>query len=539
VHVPAAAAAPPADKGAQDARVVQLEAALRAERDVVSSLTTARTAAEGELSGLRSALTSRDATIAARDACITALQRDVAAAQAATADRDATIKVRNQTIASLQRDASSVAAVASEKDATIKARDAAISAHLATIKARDDTIAAAQRDLASALARLAEVQATLSLREATIREQEANIHKLTATVTATRAILSQPPHIARESAELCPDDVAIVRNARHDRVRLGGGAQADVYASTLDCVVKVPKLASGKTTHTDAAVAAFWNEVAFHQPLCHPYIVAVHGGAAVTDADGRVEELQLVMEMCRGGTLERRLFPDDGTVASPPPPLKQRLTWGLQVLSALSYLHLRDIIHADVKLENVLLADKTPSSRAKLCDFGLSVRRRDDAVTRASLLTFRGSLAYVDPRLLSSDAPAGGAGDDSGSIRKASDVYSAGVMLWELATLKRPYDGLKYPPEAMAAPDLQLAHFVKHVRTGSRPATAEQAAIIAPAGLGDLIARMWAARAEDRPTMAAAVEELGRLVLAVRDSPPTRPGGGSGAVAGAGKPGGR
>jgi hypothetical protein len=94
-------------------------------------------------------------------------------------------------------------------------------------------------------------------------------------------------------------------------------------------------------------------------------------------------------------------------------------------------------------------------------------------------------------------------------------VYSAGVMLWELATVRRPYDKLVYPPEAMAAADLQLAHFVRHVREGGRPATPEQLAALAPAGIGALIGRMWAARAEDRPTIVAAGEELARLAAGV------------------------
>jgi len=94
-------------------------------------------------------------------------------------------------------------------------------------------------------------------------------------------------------------------------------------------------------------------------------------------------------------------------------------------------------------------------------------------------------------------------------VRKAADTYSAGVMLWECATGRRPY------ADALGGGDflrVQLVTLVTFVVDGGRPATGEQLAGLSPGGLGGLISRMWSGRAEERPTMAAAAEELGRLI---------------------------
>jgi hypothetical protein len=435
------------------------------------SLAATLAASQAEVAKLRGVAATRDATIAARD-------RDARAAAAALA---ASNEERD-------RLASALATSNAERDAARKA-----------VADRDATITGLRRELDAAAA------AAGPLRGA--------VHRLTAANELMHAVLHPPLEAAVRSAYLPGEDVALVRDGDGDRVRLGGGAQGDVYVATLQCVVKVPKLPRDETVHNDATVTAFWQEVAFHQPLCHPHIVVVHGGTIVPDpVTGRAKELRMVMERCGGGTLEGRLH---GAGAAPGP-LKQRLAWGAQVLSALVYLHARDIIHADLKPENVLLEDGSPGARAKLSDFGLAKQRADTAVSTDSLLTFRGSWGYMDPRLM--DAATGGVGGDSGSLRKASDVYSAGVMLWELTTVRRPYRGLVYPPETTGSELLQTRFFCEHVTGGGRPGTPAELAALAPAGLGALIGRMWAARAEDRPTIVAAGEELARLAAGLGDA---------------------
>jgi hypothetical protein len=403
------------------------------------------------------------------------------------------------TLATLQAEVAKLRGEATTRDATIASHVATNAAHVATIAARDATIADHEATIASIR-----------------RELDAARSGAAASGAGAAAAPAKPSLV---DCELHADAVTFERTRRGDRIRIGKGSFGDVYAATFGdqpCVVKVPHIDGDPATVPAVVQAAFWAEVRTQFLFRHPHIVALHGGYADVDpAAGGVVEVGAVMERCSGGTLEKRLHGGEGGAGAAPGPLKQRLAWGAQVLSALAYLHAKDFIHADLKPENVLLEDGSPGARAKLSDFGLSVKRRDGSATRESLLGFRGSLGYVDSRVLVGGA--GGAGD-SGSIRKPSDVYSAGVMLWELATVRRPYDKLVYPPEAMAAADLQLAHFVRHVREGGRPGTPAELAALAPTGLGALIGRMWSGRSEDRPTAAAAGEELARLAAGLGDA---------------------
>jgi len=457
-------------------------AALRAERD---TLATALATARAEAQSAKAALSDRDGTVASLQSEMESCRREMERLRSELAVRDAQL-----------------ASASGSGDSTVVLQQQvlALTAKLGAVTSQREGMVSTLRD-----------------RDATIAELQTEVAKLksAAPAPASASATGDGPTGALSPSlvdcELSADTVTITRNSRGDRHRLGGGAFGDVYSATFGAqpvVVKVPRLPGGMHTAPPDMLAVFWRETRTQFVLRHPNIVTVHGGYTFVDpAAGGVVEMGVVMERCSGGTLEARLHRPGAPATS----LRQRLGWALQTMSALAYLHARDIIHADVKPENVLLEDETAEARAKLCDFGLSVKRRDDSVTRASLLTFRGSLAYVDSRMLAAGSDSGAPGD-TGAIRKASDVYSVGVMLWECAVQQRPYGSLAFPPEALASPDLQQAHFVRHVRSGGRPATGEELAVMVPGGLGGLIGRMWSGRAEERPTMAGAVEELGRLL---------------------------
>jgi hypothetical protein len=422
-------------------------------------------ALHAEVAELRGEVTMRDATIAARDRAIAARDRDAKAAAAAlAADRDR---------ANAERDAARKA---------VADRDATIADHVTTIAGLRRELDAARSGAAGG---------------------------------AGAAAAPAKPSLV--DCELHADAVTFERTRRGDRVRIGKGSFGDVYAATFGdqpCVVKVPHVDGDPATVPAVVQAAFWAEVRTQFAFRHPHIVAMHGGYADVDlAAGGVVEVGAVMERCSGGTLEKRLHGGEGGAGATPGTLKQRLAWASQVLSALAYLHAKDFIHADLKPENVLLEDGSPGARAKLSDFGHSVKRRDGSATHTVHRGVRGSYAYMDPQLM-----AGGADGGSGSIRKPSDVYSAGVMLWELATVRRPYDTLVFPPATAGSELLQTRFFCEHVAAGGRPASLAELAALAPAGIGALIGRMWAARAEDRPTAAAAGEELARLAAALGDA---------------------
>jgi ankyrin repeat protein/tRNA A-37 threonylcarbamoyl transferase component Bud32 len=432
-------------------------------------------------------------------------------------------------------------AAAADRDAMIRAhaaelaaRESVIAGHVATIAVREATIASHVATIAGHVATIAGHVATITARDATITGLRRELDAARSGAAGGAGAAAAPAKPSLVDCELHADAVVIKRDFRGDRERLGSGSFGDVYAATFGdqpCVVKVPKLRAGTPLLPPELQAAFWAEVRTHFALRHPHIVVVHGGTIVPDpTTARAKELRMVMERCSGGTLEGRLHGGEGGAGAAPGTLKQRLAWATQVLSALAYLHARDIIHADLKPENLLLEDDSPAARVKLSDFGLAKQRADGTRTHASHVGIRGSYPYMDPQLLARESSRGdggagsptgdaaGAGDvvvEPGSLRKASDVYSAGVLLWELVAAQRPY------ADALGGGDvlrITLPQLVAHVMAGGRPATPEQLAALAPAGIGALIGRMWASRAEDRPTAAAAGEELARLAAEVGDA---------------------
>ncbi|WP_132991572.1 protein kinase domain-containing protein [Gordonia zhaorongruii] len=147
--------------------------------------------------------------------------------------------------------------------------------------------------------------------------------------------------------------------------------------------------------------------------LNHPGLVAVYDQSI----DGEIAFL--VMELVRGGSV-RELLRERG----PMPPHAVSAV-AIPMMGGLGTAHRAGLVHRDVKPENVLISD---TGDIKVADFGLVRAVAEAGVTSASVIL--GTAAYLSPEQVSST-----------EIDARSDVYSAGVLLFELLTGRQPFSG--------------------------------------------------------------------------------------------------
>lgn len=165
----------------------------------------------------------------------------------------------------------------------------------------------------------------------------------------------------------------------------------------------------------------FLRELRFLLSLQHPNIVTCQ--ALEHTATGRY----LVMDYCEGGTL--RTLMTEGKQLS----LASSLKIITDVLSGLEHAHSRGIIHCDIKPENILLQVQSTGWLARISDFGIARLVREVIAQEGDT----GSPAYMAPERF------------YGQYSAASDLYSVGVLLFELLAGRRPFSGT--PAELMSA----------------------------------------------------------------------------------------
>jgi serine/threonine-protein kinase len=204
--------------------------------------------------------------------------------------------------------------------------------------------------------------------------------------------------------------------------QLGAGGMARVYLGhdrLLDREVAV-KVLSEPYASDPNFVERFRREASAAAGLNHPNIVAVYDRG---EADG---SYYIVMEFLAGPDLKQVIR------SRAPLPPTEAIDAAQQILAALGAAHRRDVVHRDVKPQNVLVAE---DGHLKVTDFGIARAGAESDMTEAGSVI--GTAQYLSPEQARGD-----------EVTAASDTYAVGIVLYEMLTGRVPFDG--GPPVAVA-----------------------------------------------------------------------------------------
>jgi serine/threonine-protein kinase len=179
----------------------------------------------------------------------------------------------------------------------------------------------------------------------------------------------------------------------------------------------------------DAFVDELEDEARIASQLRHP------GIARVLD-HGAIDGTHFIAYELVDGVDLRFVF-ENASLASEPPPLALLLHVFLRISDALAYAHERHVVHRDVTPENIVVG---PAGDAKLLDFGIAKARGRLSRTGAGIL--KGKLGYMSPEQARGEA-----------VDARSDLFSLGICMWELLTLKRLFS---------ASNEILVLDMVKH-----------------------------------------------------------------------------
>ena len=259
--------------------------------------------------------------------------------------------------------------------------------------------------------------------------------------------------------------------------RLARGGMATVYVAQderLDRPVAL-KVMHPHLADSDAFVERFRREARSAARIVHPGVVSVFDQGIVTGQGF------LVMELIDGTNL-RQLLRAQGAFTIP-----QALRYTADTLEALRAAHRVGVIHRDIKPENILVPTDGP---AKVTDFGLA--RAASEVSMSSTGNMLGTVAYIAPEIAT-----------TAEADARSDIYSVGIMLYEMLTGAVPWAGES---------PLQIASH--HVSDNVPSPSAAQPWI--PREIDDLVAALTARESANRPADASdAIDLVARAAAAI------------------------
>ncbi|XP_061337550.1 uncharacterized protein LOC133284531 [Gastrolobium bilobum] len=204
---------------------------------------------------------------------------------------------------------------------------------------------------------------------------------------------------------------------------LGSGTYGTVYHGKwrgTDVAIKRIKSScfSGRLSEQERLGKDFWREAQILSTLHHPNVVAFYG--VVPDGPGGT--LATVTEYMVHGSLRNVLLKKERVLDR-----RRRLIIAMDAAFGMEYLHLKNIVHFDLKCDNLLVNLGDPERPVcKVGDFGLSRIKRNTLVSGG----VRGTLPWMAPELLDGN---------SCRVSEKVDIFSFGITMWEILTGEEPY----------------------------------------------------------------------------------------------------
>lgn len=248
---------------------------------------------------------------------------------------------------------------------------------------------------------------------------------------------------------------------------LGSGGMADVYLAHDDVLDRTLalKVLSRRYAEDEEFIERFRREAQNAASLSHPNIVSIFDRGETEDGT-----YYIAMEYLPGGTLKNRL------VKRGPLPARTAAAVALQIAEALKCAHDSDVVHRDIKPHNILI---TESGDIKVTDFGIARAASSSTMTRTGSIL--GTAQYLSPEQAMGEP-----------VSPQSDLYSLGVVLYEMLTGELPYNA-----------ETPIGIAMKHVNGELRPPIEVDPSI--PAGINAVVMRLLARNPEDRYADAAAL----------------------------------
>jgi eukaryotic-like serine/threonine-protein kinase len=264
--------------------------------------------------------------------------------------------------------------------------------------------------------------------------------------------------------------------------KLGTGGMANVYlAEDQELGRRVAiKMLDDRHSQDAQFVERFRREAKNAAGLSHPNIVSIYDRG---EAEGTY---YIAMEYLEGRTLKELL------VARGPTPLPVAIDYARQILAALGFAHRNHVVHRDIKPHNVVVA---PDGRLKVTDFGIARVGTSQMTETGSII---GTAQYLSPEQ-AKGAP----------VTPASDIYSVGIVLYEMLTGTVPFTG-----------DTPLEIAMKHLSATPEPPSERRPEI--PHELDSIVLRALAKKPADRYQSAEEMDaDLARAARGQSVSPET------------------